>query len=861
MKKIIIMIIMVLVLTVHQALGACDSFEPLGSCPETDLPLRAGVEYNVAVTETSNRYYWNYTESDGTIISFRHSKTNLVNGTVLNAPFSYRDSGYVEMIKPSGEITYIDDTLWTPTLSFEFFNTTFKSYASWSLRRNVTKNYIDKDSVIMEFTYILKKNSSTYQADDYEIVTYNISMKGKSLQIQMSGNRGKVTQFQAGVVGTKGSNTNMRLIDLESGNIRSGGVHEIIVVNNTAFYNIDVIFDKSDYSEDLFTSSSSSTNGTAVTVVKATAYKNLTNGSRNNFNDRYFIVFSDNVFDVMLNSKYEKSSNYDLLKDKWVYEAWTSTSLNRWNLTQRYRDFGFDMSKAIFLSSALAIPNPDRSNYTIGGVSPRETAIELGMNITGLGVILSYYNSYQDLYPTSNFYNKTAFNSSNYANCMRHENGSLVSAWSNSCAMRYDKRINVYNYYKNNLSDWKSQGLFLDTEGATADSYTDYEHNSSMRGKLRNQFSYRESLYDRINSDNYYIITENYAGLWTAGIIDAGVGFDCCTDQSSSNIFPAYKQMMINNKMFSIMEYFRRFVINANNDETYKYGTSDSDEEQLDKYNIWTIVYGEATHLDSFSPYMHNLPDNLTILAYYSTSFITNLIRNSQLNNVSYINISNAEYLSSTKALLKQYDLESVLIYESYDNGLIVYANLNRTGWYNSTINGATRNMPPNSLYAYTTDGRFEMFYNDNNQSHWVITPNYIYLHPKNDQTITFDVPLDQYEQYEYYADDSTNGKRSLGITPTLITSYTTNEVRYLTSSLPSGVRPAMSEIKVCEESLSAFELIAIGLVVLVAVSIVLLVKGGGDVDLVSVLVTIIVVSVFVTIGIKIISSLANTGC
>jgi hypothetical protein len=105
-----------------------------------------------------------------------------------------------------------------------------------------------------------------------------------------------------------------------------------------------------------------------------------------------------------------------------------------------------------------------------------------------------------------------------------------------------------------------------------------------------------------------------------------------------------------------------------------------------------------------------------------------------------------------------------------------VYANLNRTGWWNLTINGGVRRIPPNGLYAYMiNDTSFEMFFNDGNLSTWVKTPTYIYLYPKNDQTVTFRIGNDAlYIPYVFYGDDSSNGLRALESRRSYST-YTTN--------------------------------------------------------------------------------------
>ena len=161
---------------------------------------------------------------------------------------------------------------------------------------------------------------------------------------------------------------------------------------------------------------------------------------------------------------------------------------------------------------------------------------------------------------------------------------------------------------------------------------------------------------------------------------------------------------------------------------------------------------------------------------------ILELIMNSEISNVSYIN-SSSSYNSLSEAVLQSYDFNNSLIFEEWSNGLRIYANLNRTGWWNFTAhNGKVLNLPPNGLYAYVwNDSSFEECFNCDNTSTWVKTPDYLYLYPKNDQTITFSVPREFYNAYVFYGDDSSNGRRLVYTSPVAQSTYTTDMVSILT--------------------------------------------------------------------------------
>ena len=116
--------------------------------------------------------------------------------------------------------------------------------------------------------------------------------------------------------------------------------------------------------------------------------------------------------------------------------------------------------------------------------------------------------------------------------------------------------------------------------------------------------------------------------------------------------------------------------------------------------------------------------------------------------------------------------------------------------------------------------------------------------------------------EYEgtYRIIDSNTGNVLCSDSPCTFPMGITRNITATYFSSPIALKTLESEESLCEQSFQAFELVAIALIALVAVSMILFLKGS-DVDWITMVITLIVVSVFIMISIKIISSVVGTGC
>jgi hypothetical protein len=313
--------------------------------------------------------------------------------------------------------------------------------------------------------------------------------------------------------------------------------------------------------------------------------------------------------------------------------------------------------------------------------------------------------------------------------------------------------------------------LYIDTDSSTFLWKTDCSVNGSMLCRQRTKFTFYDAFLSHART-NYSIVgsVEGLSSLYAAGRYD---------------FFSNDRYSLRNNSKYGVLidyvyqlkekspirqNYIDFFLMGWNGSITDKWGNTYQTE--FERFIVQNAVLGNLPSFTSWNKEYHNIPDNNTILNYYSSKKLSELTFSGRLTNVSYI--YKGGYLSASQANILNMTSDGQVIYEEWSNGLRIYANLNRTGWWNVSVNGAMRNLPPNGLYAFiVNDSSFEECFNCDNTSTWVRTPTYIYLYPKNAQNVTFTFPENWYSGYSFYGDDSTNGRR-LEFTPVEKSSYKT---------------------------------------------------------------------------------------
>jgi hypothetical protein len=753
----------------------CVNFEPLGSCPETTFPLRPSVSYTNTIREDATAYYFDYNGTDMNL-SYIQLKTALVNqsaSVLFRFPMSVSTQSQINF-SDNNNVGYINSPN-TNTITFTWKNATgtTETCTDWQrLRTNISYYYISGQELIIATKFTCRAESTGWTELDSTNITFYVTIKGKTLFINAVANNTNINHTSMVEFETE-SLYNITIFKQDNFTSSSSNFNEFFIINKSFFYTGGAIMDKGKQTLQYSLNPSTLTSATKVSYwPKGVIYTPKTDGTRNVFNSTYYLTVSNNIMDESLYNKNVQTSKYSILQNAWMYEVsnpYTNSLIPHMNnLSKRYYNYGFDMTNSLLASFVqLGAKNPDISNYTYG--ISKTVAGSLADNLSALGTKLAMYVSLQDIEPTSPYYNNTNYNgylinATNHSMCMKNNNGSLMFGWlgaeGQDCAGKHERKIDMLSIMLNNITnDWKQRFLYIDVEGGIGIITVDLDSNSSVNGTLENQFVVRKTLFDWIRTNNLFTYTENNVPIWTAGMIDTGeMTKACCSNDVLKGIAPNWDISQINSKMITYQGYIRRFMYYWNNSRDIDYGTENSDRVQYDRYVAQGIVEQQMLHLDSNDGYSHNIPENLTIMHYYSMRYIGVLQYASTISNISYINNSGA-YLSLTQGALQTYDFYNPLVYEEWSNGLKVYANLNRTGWWNLSVNGGVRNLPPNGLYAYIwNDTSFEECFNCDNTSSKIVTPDYVYLYVKEGKNVSFSFPTGWYDVYKFYGDDSTNG-------------------------------------------------------------------------------------------------------
>lgn len=873
MRYKLLMYSIVVFCTMYSVLAACNYFEPLGSCPETSFYLRGSESYNTNVSMAGGYYYFNYTSSDYNI-SYKQRVSEWKNGTGFQSPMGGSD-GDVYIIDDYYGVQAVDDRPWLLRIQFEFTNyslgvaeyhTIYSDDSTGLLSKNVTYYTNGTDYVVVQWNYSYLNKSAGWEPVDYELLTWNMSMKGKSLRMHVTGARSKVVSAYVNTVRNTGTNT-ITIIKPDNLTTETRGMNEFMLINKTAFYTVGYVLDLSNSSKYYEDETSYQGNSVQSVINKGVLYRNLTDGSRQNMDDTWYMLFSLNAMDVFIQSKNNQSTYYNTLRDKWYYETQYISSCYgpcQNNITERYYNYNFPMSKSVFFMHYIGFPFPDMSNLSFS-ITNAEAA-SISDNVTGLGGDYGMLTILQNVLNTSPWYNNTnhngvLINATNHSALMREYDDEFYHVGDHGSNAYYASKVNrrkdILDWVWSNITnDWKNTYLYLDTEGARTLDFTDQDWNSSAKGMLKQQLVDQQVYLDYIHTQGYPIEAENWAAIWTAGLIDSGEGNKVWRyDEGLNGTIPSYILSQIASKMVISQGHLKVFMPGWNTSTTWKYGTNLSDRVYFDRFVVMSIVQAQRPRLDGFNGDYHNISDNLTILNLYSLDYVTQLMYNGTVSDVQYVNQSNGVYMTLSDSYRSGYDFNNPVVYETFSNGLTILANLNMTGWWNTTIYGKTVNMPPNSLYAKHNNSVFEMFYNDANLSTWVITPNYVYAYPKSG-SVSFSFPYDYYYVYEYRGDDSTNGLLYSRILPGVNTSSFVNPCMLISSGLTSATYTAsVSTDESCNTAMQSYQLILLALGAVAILFLVGLFMKSDSANPVLIGILLIVVPMLVYLGIKILST------
>lgn len=782
------------------ATALCDSFEPIGSCPETNYPLRPSVTNYTNMANKSGDTVdsvvnFTYRENVYPFTNITYTWKNAANGTCWSAISGNLHSnsclrGRIDAINKSAYIVGIGG------YSFNFDFPT--NHTKWSYELTLRTN-----SWGFNGTHLWVINSF---ADGGESTTINFTIwiEGKTLFATMTSP--KVYTNLVSIDRVTSAPGLQDLYFFEIGNHSAASMYDqqgFYIVNRSVFFNTGFIYDKSDHSR-FYTGTFSRSNISFITDPRTFAYNNLTNGSRNHLNTTVYWIISQDIHDVFLNIPHDQNFMYDELKTDWFIESWfppTSFDLrDEYNKSLRFSRYGMNMADAIVLSH-IYMSRADNMNWSSLNFQYNYPFVTgYVSNITSLsnGLRHGMYTNFQDIFTYSVFYNGSYpightnvsltyngrfVNATNHSMISRDWDGSLQNGYVGTVYHgRFCRRPDMLEFSVGNQTSIGQNIMYIDTDGATTqdEDYIDYDFNDTQRGRQRMNIYCLEQLYNEIEALGLPSIIEDLSPTLTAGLSTAGVGNKkyAITDGEAfeMGLFPDYEVSMITEKELRTWGYPRRVFKDWADSTSKKYGALTTDESSLDRYITMSVAERKLLRLDNTDVEFHNFPDNISILMYYSGYKVGQLLYSSPITNITY----GERNYTTEEALILNYSFYNAFIHTTYSNGLHVYSNFNQTPhWVNITINGAERDIPNNGFYAYMEDGSFEEFYNDANLSHWVYAKNsFAYFYPKG-TSVTFNLPEDDYTFYEFFSDSSSNGKRVVASRQD-ITSYTTSNPTYV---------------------------------------------------------------------------------
>jgi len=831
----------------------CVHFEPLGSCPETGTNT-----IRETGTGTNYRVSFDYNSSDTNItynIYIKANGTNFCYSPLASSCFTI-ESDHPES---ASKTNIYRGAEFNPQGQFLIGS-------AWIAKSTSESTYKFENASVQGRNLIVYQNTTYCDGTCDEIIyKYNISIKGKTLITDVTANKRQVLKTDYGRIQTP--NQIISLFEMDNLTMQMRNYTSPLIINN-GFYLIGSILDLSNYAYE-YNGRTYNENSTKVRMIRGSQYVNLTDAYPASFHDTYFVIYSPDIKDVFLHNANNVATNYATAKNLFYVESLkrsASYSLNNvTKLIERYKNYGFDVENAVVTVQQFAEPLPDLCFYE----SPHTQAVvtSFDTNMTNLGVTRwGIYNSLQDIYPSSGFYNSSGLNCSIDMNASdgsyfaRDSNNATINAWfesdygGQSLMSKYDKRYEMFTkILLNNMTSWGSNVIMLDTEGATyyVDKYVDLTHNGYQAGKRKEQRSAQQLYSDLLSDNGFLTITESgVGGFYASGVFDVITGgYSSGRNQTKKGVLSYWYDTEICSHSVCTLEYPGRFFTNWSSfsdnwdDENYVL-TRESD---LDRY----VVEGAATRktLKFMNHDVHNIPENLSILLFYSLRELNQLYNGAVLVDEVYGD------LTISQAAIAGYDFLNPRLQKNYSNGLRVYANLNRSGWWNFTANGKSINLAPNGLYAYDGSG-FEECYNCDNTTHYVIVPgSYVYVYPKGG-SVSVSVPEEYYDVYHYYGDDSTNGRRLVG-DDQLLTSITTAEVTYLQKVDYITADSAATRERVELGFLGTLELFMLVIFVIIATTLILLIKGDGGVDVTAMIIMLVVVSFMAYVGLRIAHNLA----
>jgi hypothetical protein len=445
----------------------------------------------------------------------------------------------------------------------------------------------------------------------------------------------------------------------------------------------------------------------SVYYAQSLAYRPLTNGTYNNFNETIYLTVSPSIVDVLPNltnpiSPYKNESGSRLVSDHW--ESPFSTVNNKvqslydaginslWVINHDWQNAGYDNKYPDILPA-----NASYGNDT--------GLVAVSKNIRDHGDLFSAHENYVDFYPDAPSWNPNAI--------AKNSDGSFVKGWFHliqSYQMKHSLAANYLNSFASSIhTALATNSSFLDVHSSiNPSSHVDYDASVINAGKFSEALKNYRNLGPLMRAAHQGPVSgEGYNHMLFVGYYDdiaAGINTG---GQAKGHTLP----LLVDFDLFKMHEkavvhgvgYYERFWYDA----TPNGGFIAYPKEKVLEYIATEIAYGHAGFIPTPARLVNyieaaNLEFKHVFSAqkqYVNAKAISILYHDNMRNE----EISSSEYIRRYPTTFNQIDSPNFMgqVKITYDNGTIVCVNRNQTKtWqlnigisgsffnYNAIING-----------------------------------------------------------------------------------------------------------------------------------------------------------------------------
>ena len=445
------------------------------------------------------------------------------------------------------------------------------------------------------------------------------------------------------------------------------------------------------------------TSGNASLISSSLDYYNKLDGTRNKVDDEFWFAVSPDITDTF----YHINLGVSQRKDEWAnmtiintnystYSYLTNVIYPKWNL-YGFKDIVFWFRD----TDSEAHPTYQFTSSSLGGISGFNSTYQDSRKYNNYKSII--YTDYQDVYPTSRYYNDTRF-------LQNHTGGNWIAWTCGGSCISYAGRPD----YQNEIMREQEPLIASVTDGEYLDvvtgvhPYTYMEFNST--GAINKTYSEFNSsmkymqLWDQINVN--YMKSTHQAPIYSEGSILEKVGlvdyyyssygtdlryivdFPIRTIDSytspTSELWGDSTQYSGNPNNFTIKAHITDSIMFKSIGSAYKIGTSTqlwSDDILIDFVYLTKAIQKETQ------------ANNISTILYY--------------NNSNWITLSKM-FVEDNSSFSKS---RTPIIWSNYSNGLQVYSNKNNSDINITYIDGTNYTLYPNMTLAWNNNTKlFEYF-------------------------------------------------------------------------------------------------------------------------------------------------------